>query len=283
MNGTTEKKKKAKKAKPLRRAQRFGREVPSMAIKLLLTLVGVSVMNLFFSALQAVEAPWLRISLSLTIAVGILMLYFGEGMSKGVVDAQRSRRCEALIAQERRISEKEDAECYHPLKALLAAVCVFALPLATAAYLGVNAKEYTYTMQDVPVWLTNTYGSRADVMAPLGAYGPTQVMTATDWIRVIVRLPLMVYINLFSDPVRTSAMIDRLSVLMMAIGPLAFVAGYLFAPPVAHKRALKNKRAKKVAVRKAQKKTLAEELVGDQHGVHYGKKVVKEHKKKELI
>ena len=74
-----------------------------------------------------------------------------------------------------------------------------------------------------------------------------------------------------------------LSVLMMAIGPLAFVAGYLFAPPVAHKRALKNKRAKKVAVRKAQKKTLAEELVGDQHGVHYGKKVVKEHKKKELI
>ena len=43
-----------------------------------------------------------------------------------------------------------------------------------------------------------------------------------------------------------------------------------------------NRRAKKVAVRRAEKKSLVEELTGAQGQVHYGQKK-QEHKKKELV
>jgi len=46
MNRTTEKKKKAKKAKPLRRAKRFGREIPKLAGRIALTMLAVIVLNL---------------------------------------------------------------------------------------------------------------------------------------------------------------------------------------------------------------------------------------------
>jgi len=283
MDKTVKKKKKAKKAAPLRRAKRFMREVPGLAVKLLLTLAAVIVMNLMFSAMQAIETAWLRIALSLAIMSGLLLFYFSEGLTKGVGDASASRQCEAREAKGEHISRKEDAACYHPLKALCAAVCVFALPVACAVYLGATAKEYTYVLQDLPVWLTSSYGARSDVMAPLGAYAVTQGLGLGDWIRIAVRLPLMLYINMFSDPLRMSAAIDRLSALLMATYPLAFVLGYACAPKAAHKRFLQSRRAKKAAVRRAEKKTLAQQLVGDQHGVHYGQQARKEHKKKELV
>lgn len=280
---TTDKKKKAKKAKPLRRAKRFGREVPGLAFKLAVTLIAVIVLNLMFSALQALETPWLRIALSLGIASGLLLFYFTEGLNKGVHDAVASRRYEDLEARGIAMSAKEDAACYHPLKALCAAACVFALPLAAAMYLGVAAEEYTYIMQDLPTWLTGSYSGRSDVMAPLGAYGATQTLAVTDWLRIAVRLPLMIFINLFSDPLRMSAAIDRLSAAGVALYPLAFMLGYLRAPASEHKLALQNRRAKKVAARKAQKKTLVQELVGEQHGGHQAPQRRKEHKKKELV
>ena len=44
-----------------------------------------------------------------------------------------------------------------------------------------------------------------------------------------------------------------------------------------------NRKAKKVAVRKHQKKKLVDELLGNQNVPHYGQRAAKSHKKKELI
>ena len=44
-----------------------------------------------------------------------------------------------------------------------------------------------------------------------------------------------------------------------------------------------NKKAKKVAVRKHQKKKMVDELLGNQNVPHYGQRAAKNHKKKELI
>ena len=125
-------------------------------------------------------------------------------------------------------------------------------------------------------------GSRGDVLAPLGAYTAGQGLTALDWMRLLVRLPEMIYINFFGDPQRMSAMIDRLSPLFIASYPLAYAAGYLLGPKVNRKQEKQNRRAKKAAVRKAQKSNLVEELTGAQGQVHYGHQK-EEHKKKELV
>ena len=273
--------KKKKKKKPLRRAQRWGSRVMPMAGKLLVPLISIVLMGLIFSALQAV-GQGLRIVLALVIIAGMLFFLFSEGLNRGAEDAQASRNYVSLSAKGVKLEAKDDAMCYHPLKALCAVLVIFLVPLALSVLVAATAKEYTYTLQDLPSWLTDSYGAREDVMGPLGAYTAEQGMTAFDWLRMVVRLFVMNYINLFGDPLKMSFVIDRLSPLFILSYPLAYMIGYLRGPASNRRLEKMNRRAKKVAVRRAEKKSLVEELTGAQGQVHYGHKK-EEHKKKELI
>lgn len=273
-----------KKKRPLRKAQHWGSEAPRMAFKLLGLMLAIVVMGLIFSALQAIEMVWLRAVLSLAIASGMLLLCYNEGITKGVQDVRASRLYVELAEKGHTPVKKDDAACYHPLKAVLACVLMFALPLAAAVYIALTTKGYTYTLQDLPVWLTDSYGTRADVMGPLGAYGVQKGITTMDWLRMFARLPVMIYINLFADPLIMTALVDRVAPLLLLTYPAAYLAGYLLAPRAGRRIEKMNRRAKKIAVRKAQRSSLAKELVGDQHGVHYGHAANKnKHKKKELV
>lgn len=278
------KKKIPKKKRPLRRAQRWGSQVLPMAGRMLVTLVAVTVMGLMFSALQAIDTLWLRLVLSLTIFSGMLLMYVNDGMMKGAGDAAASRFYVSAKERGLAIGQKEDAACYHPLKAICAALAVFGLPLALSVIVALTAQEYTYAMQDLPRWLQDSYGSRSDVMGPLGAYSAQQGMEILDWIRMIVRLPILIMVNLFPDVQGMSATIDRLSPLMLLTYPAAYLGGYFAGPKSNRMREKQNRRAKKIAVRKTQKSNLVEELTGERPQVHYGhKKEDSKHKRKELI
>ena len=258
-----------KKRKSLRRAQRWGSRVLPMAGKLLVPLVSIIIMGLIFSALQAVSSG-LRLALALVIIAGILLFMLSEGLNRGAEDAAASRNYVNLTAKGVKLEEKDDAMCYHPLKAICAVMVAFIIPLALSVYIAANAVEYTYTLQDLPAWLESSYGMREDVMGPLGAYTAERSMAANDWLRLVVRLFEMSYV------------IDRLSPQFILSYPLMYVIGYLRGPASNRKLEKMNRRAKKVAVRRAEKKSLVEELTGAQGQVHYGQKK-QEHKKKELV
>jgi len=284
MSQTKQKAKTGKKKKALRLAKRWGREVPKMALKLFSLMAAIIVLGLMFSAMQAIGAVWLRVVLSLAIASGMLLMCYHDGLTKGVKDAGASRFYADAQSKGITLEEKDDAACYHVLKAVCAALCVFAIPLAIAGYIAVTTKGYTYALQDLPAWLTASYGSRADVMAPLSAYAQDASLTVMDVMRIFVRMPVMIYINLFEDPVTMGGLIDRTAPLFLLTYPISYLAGYMTAPYANRKREKMNRRAKKVAVRRTQKSTLAQTLVGDQHGVHYGhRKEEDKHKKKELV
>lgn len=282
MNKATENKK--KKRKPLRRAQRWGKQVPGMALRLLGLMLAIVVMGLVFSVLQAIDSAWLRIGLSAVLTAGVLIICMNEGVNKGAGDAAASRGYDSMVARNLPVSEKEDAACYHPLKAVCAAVIVFTVPLALAAYVAATSKGYSYALQDLPVWVSEGYGMRADVMGPLGAYAKEAVIETNDWLRMLVRLPMMMFVNLFADLLTMSGTIDRLAPLCIAAYPIVYVIGYFMGPAVQRRQEKDNRRAKKLAVRKAQKKGLAAELTGSQMQVHYGHKAESsKHKKKELV
>lgn len=272
-----------KKKKPLHRASRWGRQVPSMALKLVSITVATVVLGLMFSALQSIGSYWLRAAISLLIAAGLLLIHFSEGLAKGLADAQASRAYERALRVGQTPAEG-DSGCYQPLKAVCAALCVYGLPLLLAAFISATAQEYTYTLQDLPAWLTSGYSTRSDVMAPLAAYAQQAGVNVYEILRMIVRLMELIFVNLFEDPLTMSAAIDRFSPLMIATYPIAYVLGYLRGPAHSAKEAAMNRKAKKVAVRKAQKSHLAEELVGGGGDVHYGHKAQEDQKKrKELI
>ena len=202
----------------------------------------------------------------------------------GVADADASHAADRLEKLGRPLTRKEESACYQPMKALCACLGVFAVPLALSLYLAATAKPYTYALQDLPAWLTGTYGAREDVMAPLAAYAQSATFTLRDGIRLVVRLAVLIYINLFPDPQTMAQLVDQLTPLMVLSYPVACMIGYLRAPAVYAKRQSMQRRAKKAAVRKAQKKSMVDELLGSGGDVHYGQRVgQEEHKKKELI
>lgn len=273
-----------KEKKPLRLAGRWGRQVPGLVGKLVVILIAIVAMGLMFSALQVLESAWLRMSLSLIIIAGILLLCFGDGLTTGVRDADASRFYTHLEKEGHTPSAQDDSACYHPLKALCAALLVFGIPLAIAVYLAVTAKPYTYVLQDLPLWLTDNYASRSDIMGPLGAYTASSGMVVKDWLRMAVRLTELVYVNLFSDPQIMVQQIDRLSPLFVASYPIAYLIGYLCGPAQSAKRQAQNRRAKKIAARRAQKNKVADELLDHPKQVHYGHRQEEEKKrKKELV
>ena len=275
---------KTKKKKPLRHAQRFGRQAPGMALRLAGFMAAVIVMGLVFSALQAIDSLWLRIGLSALLSAGVLLLCLNEGVNKGARDAAASRSYESMTARGLPVSDKEDAACFHPMKPIIAALIVFAVPLALSVYIAATTTGYTYALQDLPTWVTGGYGMRQDVMGPLSAYAVKAEIQSADWVRMLVRLPMMMMINLFPDPLTMSGLIDRLSPLCIALFPALYVIGYFLGPVINRRQEKENRRAKKLAVRKAQKKGLAAELTGSQMQVHYGQKADSaRHKKKELV
>lgn len=280
-----EKGKKGKARGPLYRSKRWFAQAPRTAGRIALTLLAVVVMGMLFSALQGISTLWLRLTLAGSIVAVLLVMFFVEGMNKGSVDASISRFCAQLVKTGREPEPQEDEQSYHPLKALCALAIVFTLPLVLAIVLCVMAEPYTYALQDLPAWLTGSYGTRADVMGPLGAYTQSAPgIGALSWVRVIVRLLVMCFVNLFPDPLRMTGLIDRLSPLLLGAYPLAYMTGYLFGPRVQRKREKQNRRAKKVAARRAQKSNLAEQLVGAQNTVHYGQRPdADKPKKKELV
>ena len=278
-----EKKKGARK--PLYRAQRWTSEAPKIAGRLALSMLAVVIVGMMVSALQGIETLWLRFALAALVVVGMLALIFLEGLNKGGEDAMASRVYMQLKKNGTQPEVRDDEACYHPLKAALALTVVFIVPFALAVYLSAIAEPYTYVLQDLPTWLTGSYGSRADIMGPLSAYSQSAAsIGVAGWIRVFVRLFEMAFINLFPEPLTMTGLIDRLSPLMIASYPVAYMLGYLCGPKVQRKREKANRRAKKIAVRKAQKSSLAKELVGEQNAVHYGQRRDSEKpRKKELI
>ncbi|MBR2943174.1 MAG: hypothetical protein IKB82_07235 [Clostridia bacterium] len=275
---------KTKKQAPLRRAVNWGREVPLIAGKLVLITVVTIVLGLLFSSIQSLGADWLRILITGAVIFCCLALFFSEGLNKGASDAGSSRQMDRLEKAGKELTAKEEASCYHPLKALCGALLLFAVPLLLAAYVAICAKEYTYVLQDLPTWVSGSYGSREDVIGPLGAYLRSAGTSVLDWVRVFVRLFILSFVNLFNDPQRMVFTVDRLTPLFVFLYPLAYTLGYLRGPAEYAKLEKQNKKAKKVAVRKQQRKKLADELVGTSNVPHYGHKREDEKpKKKELI
>ena len=225
-----------KTKKPLRRAKRWGARIWPMAGRLAAILAAVTVMGLMFSALQAVGSMALRAVISLAILSGVLLMLYSEGLTRGVADADASHAADKLEKLGRPLSRREEAACYQPMKALCACLIVFGVPLVLGAYLAATAEPYTYALQDLPSWLTGTYGAREDVMAPLAAYAQTASVSARDIIRLIVRLTVLIYINLFPDPQTMAQLVDQLTPLMVLSYPVACMIGYLRAPAVYAKR-----------------------------------------------
>ena len=263
---------KRKKGKPIRLSKAWGRGVLPLAGRAAVMLLAAVLLGMLLSGVVSSEASLMRTALTVIVLALILLLFLQEGLRAGTGDAVTSRRVRRMEKEGYTPTEKEEAGCWHPAKAAAALAVVFVIPLALAGYIALTAQPYTYTLQDLPTWLTSNYGAREDIMAPLAAYQETTGMSARIVIRIVVRFMEMVFIGFFADPLRSALTIDRLAPVCILLYPCVFFIGYLVGPKAASKIAARERRSMRAAVRKAEKHSLAEELTRGGGDVHYGQR-----------
>ena len=246
---------KIKNSPGTRLARAWAKDVPHLARRIALLLLAAVVLGLMFSGLSAISAPFVRAGISVLILAVILALFASEGLGAGMRDAAAGRRAARMEAEGKTLLPEEDAACWHPLKAAAALLLVFAVPLLLALFIALTAEPYRYTLQDLPTWLTATYGAREDVMAPLGAYTEQAAPDARILIRIVVRLMEMTFVGVF-----------------LLAYPIAYFAAYCLGPRRQAALEKRERKAVRAAVRRQGRKKLADELVRGGGEVHYGQR-----------
>lgn len=269
---------------PIRMAEKWGSAVPKIAKRVAFALLIVVVLGMLFSGISGIGQSFIRIPMSILIVLISLALFVLEGLSCGTKDAAESRRVRKLERDGLRIDLKDLADCWHPGKCIIAILLVFLLPIGLAIWIAVTAEPYRYQLQDLPLWLTENYGTREEVMAPLAAY-LTEEPSASPRIilRIGLRALIMPFIGFFSDPQIEVYWLDHLSPLFLFLYPFSFFTGYLFGPWRSRKIATKERRSKKIAIRRAEKRSLAEELTRGGGEVHYGGRAEEKGEKHKLV
>ncbi|MCR4707389.1 MAG: hypothetical protein K5746_05510 [Clostridiales bacterium] len=277
---TTEKGKRV----PLRRAEHWGFAVPGTARRAAFILLVSVILGMLFSGISGIGQNVVRVLISIFISILTVALFFFEGLGCGTKDAVESRRVRKIERDGGAAKPKELAGCWHPAKCAAALLMVFLLPLLLGAWISLTAEPYHYQLQDLPLWLTENYGKQEEVMTPLAAYTaePTGADARTI-LRIGLRVLIMPFIGFFADPQTEVFRLDRLSPVFLLLYPLAFFIGYLFGPRRSRKIAKQERHSKKVAVKKAEKSSLAEKLTRGGGEVHYGGRAGKKEEKHKLV
>lgn len=241
-------KKKVEK-KPIMRASHIGLDLGNGVWKIISYTLMVAFLSLILGTV-ATDGSLLGRILSVVIALSFVLLEGMEGASR----AERNVTTSHMLTTRMKDNgysptNKELSTCYAPSKAILAALIAAAVPFALAVIVAINAKPYTYTMQDLPNWLTS-YANREDVMGALVPYTNIGSAAAVDYIRIAVRVFILPFVSLFSAIEENAFMIDRLSPLLTLIMPTAYALGYLAGPSLYEKRMAQNEQAKKAKLKK---------------------------------
>ena len=250
--------------------------IAALARRAAFSLLIAVVLGMLFTGAAGISDARIRVPLMALCALLSCGLFLLEGLGCGAKDAAEDRRRRRKAKEEGTPAPEKGARVFRPGKCLAALALVFLPLLAVALWIAATAEPYRYQLQDLPLWLTGSYGSREEIMRPLAAYFAEEPAGARVWVRMALRVVLMPFVGFFSDPVRSAETLDRLSPLFLSLYPLAFLAGYLAGPRREARIAKKERRAKKAAVRHAEKRSLAEELTRGGGEVHYGQRAGRE-------
>jgi len=169
----------------------------------------------------------LRVVINLIIIIVILTIYFNNGTNQGTEAVARG---EILWQKQQRgqsFSGKEQSVCFHKAKGFLTGL-LGTLPLFITAL--VFAFSTSVQMTDsgaLPSWM-NAYTGRGDIGSALVQYLEPEGMNAVDYLRVIVRVCMMPFVNMIGYSNKTGMFIlERLSPVIMLLPAVAYGFGYL--------------------------------------------------------
>lgn len=211
---------------PFLRGAIYDRTCVRSAFRLMGSFVLIAVMSFLVSSVSGVDHVLIRLVMNIAVILLILYIFLHLGLSRGVADVKHGEILYKRKTQGQEIDENELKECFHKGKGFLIALTALIPFILLAVFLSLTAKKQMTGIGALPQWITG-YLRRSEVSAPLSAYMNPTGITASDMLRIAVRICIMPFINLFSpDSANSVLIVEKISPLILLLYVLAYGAGY---------------------------------------------------------
>lgn len=169
----------------------------------------------------------LRLLFNSAVIILALVIFFNNGSKRGTDDVTRGEILYQKKEKGQEFAESEQRICFHPLKGYVTALIGTAPFLIVALYLALNTSIQTTGAGTLPSWM-QSYTRRSDIGNALISYLQPEGMKLIDFIRAMVRIMVMPFVNIAGASNKTGILlIERLSPLILLLPAAAYGTGYL--------------------------------------------------------
>ena len=211
--------------KPYLTGAPYDSNVPKSALGVFFGILIMAVAHLFLGALMLVDLQVLKVTANVLVFVFAMLLFYYAGTSNGTIAVNQGEIMYRRKETDREVSADDLSRCYHPLKGFVIGLIGCSLAFLMAAFLALTTRRLMTTPGVLPSWVTSV--GRAEVSEPLAFYTAVEPMTATGFVRVLVRMILMPFVNLIGAENSDSLLIlERLSPLLVLLPGVAYGLGY---------------------------------------------------------
>lgn len=191
------------------------------------SLILTALMSFLVSATTAGASLFIRVLLNGLMIPVILFFFFNSGSSQGTDAVARGEILYQRNEKGLTYTESEKSVCFHPVKGYLNGF-FGTLPLfIIAVMLSLLTGLQTTDSGTLPSWIQG-YLRRDEVGAALVHYTQPEGMGFVDYVRLIVRICIMPWINLAGAGNRQLMLVlERLSPLIVLLPAISYGSGYL--------------------------------------------------------
>lgn len=191
------------------------------------SLLLVAFMCFLVSATTAAASFFIRLLINLVMILLILFIFFNSGASQGTEAVTRGEILHQRREKGMTYTEAEKKMCFHKGKGFLYAF-LGTLPLLIAAVILAFVTEIQTTDSGtLPSWIQG-YLNRDEIGSALIHYTNPDGLGFIDYLRLIVRISLMPYVNIAGASNHVAVLwVERLSPLFQLLPAISFGIGYL--------------------------------------------------------
>lgn len=213
--------------KPTMTGSWHGRDAVKLGLKLMLSILFVSLMYLLLSMLLSFDALSLRLLAGLILVSSAGAYLYYNGMNAGEADAAFGEIMHTREQEGKALSQLDRDRCFHPAKgffAVLVGVAPYVMITLVFAFL---TELSTYTLGALPSWLTK-YTRQSGIGDALAYYQTNAGLSLITVLRIVVRSMTMPFMNIavkMGDLATLWA--ERLTPLWVLVAPLGYGFGYM--------------------------------------------------------
>lgn len=222
----------SKTKKVVRKPYITGTAVDENTIRTSLRFLGILILMFFvvFITCSSISAAGTIIRIVFNSAVIILVLFilFNNGTHHGSDAVARGEIFYQKKTEGKNFSESERKICFHPLKGYITGF-LGSLPILILSIVFSFCASIVLTGAGaLPSWM-QAYTRRSDISNALVSYLQPEGMVLSDYLRIIIRICLLPFVNLIGTQNASGLLIlEKLSPVILLLPALSYGTGYIF-------------------------------------------------------